>query len=67
VRQGTRWLPVIAGLALAFIAVSTVVQAIARHSWGPIDAGYWIPPVAVAACWPGSYRRCLPRRNRQAG
>jgi hypothetical protein len=66
-RLRTRWLPVIAGLALAFVAVSSVVQAVGQRSWGPIAEGLWIPAVVVAACWPGAYRRCLPRRDRQAG
>ena len=63
----TRRLEVIAGLALVFVAVSSVVQAVRQGSWGPIAEGLWIPAVIVAACWPGPYRRCLPRRHRQAG
>ena len=67
-RPWTRWLQVIAVLALVFVAVSSVVQAVRQGSWGPIDDGGWIPAVVVATCWPGTYRgRCLPRRNRQAG
>jgi hypothetical protein len=66
-RAWTRGLQVIAGLALVLVAVSSVVQAIRQGSWGPIAEGLWIPAVVVAACWPGTYRRCLPRRNRPAG
>ncbi len=65
--QRTRWLPVVAGLALAFIAVGSAVQAVVRHSWGPITDGILIPAVIVVACWPGASRRCLPRRGRPAG
>ena len=63
----TRRLEVIAGLVLVFVTVSSVVQAVRQGSWGPIAEGLWFPAVIVAACWPGRYRRCLPRRNRQAG
>jgi hypothetical protein len=62
-----RWLQVIARLALVFVVVSSIVQAVRQGSWGPIAEGLWIPAVVVATCWPGTYRRCLPRRNRQAG
>jgi hypothetical protein len=61
-----RWLYLIAGLAVAFVAVSSVVQAVLQGSWGPIISVGWIPAVVVAT-WPGTYRRCLPRRNGQAG
>ena len=61
-----RWLQVIAGFALAFVVVSSIVQAVRQGSWEPIAEGLWIPAVVVAA-WPGTYRRCLPRRNRRAG
>jgi hypothetical protein len=61
-----RWLYLIAGLAAAFVAVSSVVQAVRQGSWGPVISVGWLPAVVVAA-WPGTYRRCLPRRNRQAG
>jgi hypothetical protein len=62
----TRWGRVIMGLAVAFVAVSSVVQAIRQGSWGPIAEVSWLPAVIVAS-WPGTYRRCLPRRNQQAG
>ena len=61
-----RWLYLIAGLAVAFIAVSSVVQAIRQGSWGPVVSVGWLPAVVVAV-WPGTYRRCLPRRNGRAG
>jgi hypothetical protein len=62
----TRWLQVIAGLAAVFVAVSVAAQAIRQGSWEPIITVGWIPAVIVAA-WPGTYRRCLPRRHGQAG
>jgi hypothetical protein len=66
-RPWARGLQVIAALALAFVAVSSIWQAVRQESWGPIAEGLWIPAVVVATCWPSMYRRCLPRRNRQAG
>jgi hypothetical protein len=66
-RAWTRWLPLVAALALAFVAVSSVVLAVGQRSWGPVAEGLWIPAVVVAACWPGACRCCLPRRGRQAG
>jgi len=65
-KSWTRWLQAIAGLAAVFVAVSAVLQAIRQGSWEPIIAVGWIPAVIVAA-WPGTYRRCLPRRHSQAG
>jgi len=61
-----RWLYLIAGLAVTFVAVTSVVQAVRQGSWGPVISVGWLPAVVVAT-WPGTYRRCLPRRNRQAG
>jgi hypothetical protein len=61
-----RGLQVVAVLAMAFVAVSAAVQAIRQGSWGPIVEVGWLPAVIVAT-WPGTYRRCQPRRNRQAG
>ena len=46
--------------------VSVAVQAIRQGSWEPVITAGWIPAVIVAA-WPGTYRRCLPRRHGQAG
>jgi hypothetical protein len=61
-RPWKRGLYLIAGLAIAFVAVSSVVQAVRQGSWGPVVSVAWLPAVVVAA-WPGSYRRCLPRRR----
>jgi len=61
-----RWLYLIAGLAVAFVAVRSVVQAVRQGSWGPVISVGWVS-VEEEATWPGTYRRCLPRRNRQAG
>ena len=65
-RSWMRWLPLIAGLALAFVVVSAVVRAVGQGSWGPLEQVAWIPAV-VPACMPGVYRRCRPHRQRQAG
>ena len=61
-----RWLYLISGLAAVFVAVASAVQAIRQGSWGPVAAVAWLPAVVVAA-WPGSGRRCLPRRRHPAG
>jgi hypothetical protein len=61
-----RWLYLIAGLAAAFVVVASVTQAIRQDSWTPIVSVAWFPAV-VAATWPGSGRRCLPRRRTPAG
>jgi hypothetical protein len=63
--RGTRWLYLIAGLAAAFVAVSSIVQAARRGSWDPIVSVGWIPAVIVATL-PGGRRRCLPRRRSPA-
>jgi hypothetical protein len=60
----TRRLYLIAGLAAAFVTISSVALAIRHGSWGPIAAVGWLPGVVVAT-WPGTYRRCLPRRTGQ--
>ena len=65
-RPWTRGLYLIAGLAVAFVAVSSVVQAVRQGSWGPVISVGWLPAVVVAT-WPGSYRRCLPRRRNLMG
>ena len=62
----TRWLYLIAGLAALFVAVSSVVQAVRQGSWAPVVSVGWMPAVVVAA-WPGTRRRCLPRRPGSAG
>ena len=60
-----RWLYLIAGLAAAFVAVASAVQAIRQSSWTPIFSVAWLLAV-IAATWPGSDRRCLPRRRTPA-
>jgi hypothetical protein len=62
----TRWVRVIAGLAVAIVAVSATAQAVRQGSWGPIAEVGWLPAVIIAT-WPGTFGRCLPRRNRRAG
>ena len=64
-RSWTRWLYLIAGLVAVFVAVSSIVQAVGQGSWAPIISVGWIPAVVIAA-WPGTYRRCLPRRRSPA-
>ena len=66
-RTWTRWVYAIAVLAAVFVAVSTIVQAIREGSWAPIIAVGWLPAVIVAAAWPASRGRCLPRRRGSAG
>ena len=61
-----RWLPVVAGLAALFVAAAAIAQSIRQGSWAPILSVGWLPAVIVA-CWPGSCRRCLPRRRTPAG
>jgi hypothetical protein len=65
-RPWTRGLYLIAVIAVAFVAVSAVVQAVRQGSWGPVISVGWLPAVVVAT-WPGSYRRCLPRRRNLSG
>lgn len=65
-RSWKRWLYLIAGLAAVFVAVASVTQAIRQGSWAPVASVAWLPAVAAAA-WPGSRRRCLPRRRTPAG
>jgi len=57
---------VITGFAAAIVAVSSVVQAVRQGSWDPIIEVGWLPAVVVAT-WPGTRRRCLPRRRNPAG
>ena len=57
-----RWGYGLAALVVAFVAVSSIVQAIRLGSWTPVISVGWLPAVIVAV-WPGAYRRCLsPRR-----
>jgi hypothetical protein len=64
-RRGTRWLYLIAELAAAFVAISTIVQAARHGSWDPIVSVGWIPAVIVATL-PRGRGRCLPRRRSPA-
>lgn len=61
-----RWLYLISGLAVVFVAVASAVQAIRQGSWAPVASVAWLPAVIVA-CWPDSGRRCLSRRRKPAG
>lgn len=61
-RSRKRWWYLITGLAVAFVAVACVAQAIRQGSWTPVISVGWLPAVVVA-CWPGASRRCLPRRR----
>jgi len=65
-RPCIRWLYVVGGLAAAFVAVSSIVQAISEGSWGPIISVGWLPAVIVASR-PGSVRRCLRGRGGRLG
>ena len=65
-RPCTRWFYVVTGLVAAFIAGSSIVQAISEGSWGPIIAVGWLPAVIVAS-WPGVGRRCLRGRSGRLG
>jgi len=65
VKSWTRWLYLIAGVAAAFVAVSSIVLAVRRGSWTPIISVGWIPAVVVAT-WPGTYRCSLLRRAGRA-
>jgi hypothetical protein len=63
----TRWIHGITAIAVAVVAVSSIVAAIRQGSWGPILAVGWLPAVVVATWWPGSRGRCLPRRQGSSG
>jgi hypothetical protein len=60
-----RWPYLVAGLAAVFVVVVSIVQAVKQGSWAPVTSVAWLPAV-VAAAWPGSGRRCLPRRRTPA-
>jgi hypothetical protein len=65
-KSWTRWLLyLVSGLAAAFVAVSCVVQAVRQRSWDPVVSVGWIPAVIIAS-WPGTRRRCVPRRRNPA-
>ncbi len=61
-RSSKGWSYLIIGLAVAFVPVACVAQAIRQGSWTPVISMGWYPAVVVA-CWPGASRRCLPRRR----
>ena len=63
----TRLMYVITGVAMAVVAVSSIVQAIRLGSWEPIVVVGWLPAVVVAVWWPGTRGRCLPRRQGSSG
>ena len=65
-RSCARWFYVVTGLAVAFVAVAAIVQAIREGSWGPIISVGWLPAVIVAS-WPGVGRRCLRGRGGPVG
>ena len=65
-RPYKRWFYLIVGLVAAFIAVSSIVQAINEGSWGPIVSVAWLPAVIVASR-PGVGRRCLRGRGGRLG
>jgi hypothetical protein len=55
----------IAGLAAAFVAGSSIALAVRQGSWAPVISVGWIPAV-IAASAGSSYRRCLPGPSGQA-
>jgi hypothetical protein len=62
-----RWMYVISAVAVAFVAVSSVVAAVREGSWGPVVAVGWLPAVVVATWWPGTRCRCLRGRQGSPG
>ena len=66
-KQRPRWVSVIAAVAVAIVAVSSIVAAARQDSWGPVVSVGWLPAVVVATWWPGPRRRCLSRRRSQVG
>ena len=66
-RRWTSWLYLLAAVAATFVAVSSVVAAVRQGSWEPLIAMGWLPAVLVAAWWPGTRRRCAPRRQGSPG
>jgi cyanate permease len=62
-----RWVHALAGVAGAVAAVSSLVAAVRQGSWEPLIAVAWLPAVVVATWWPGTQRRCAPRRQGSPG
>jgi hypothetical protein len=63
-RPWIRWLYVIAGVAAAFVAVSSIVQAVRQGSWTPVVSVAWLPagssrsgPAPTAAACAGDAAR----------
>jgi hypothetical protein len=66
VRLWKRWLYLISGLAVVFVAAASAAQAVRQGSWAPVVSVGWLPAVIIAS-WPGAGRRCLQRRRAPAG
>jgi len=66
-RLWTRWMHVMTAVAVAVVAVSSIVTAVRQGSWGPVVSVGWLPAVVAATWWPGRRRRCLSRRRSQVG
>ncbi|HEY6278074.1 MAG TPA: hypothetical protein VIX86_17275 [Streptosporangiaceae bacterium] len=56
----------VSGLAVALVAVASIAQAVRQGSWAPIIEVGWLPAVIIAI-WPGTRRRCVPRRRNAGG
>jgi hypothetical protein len=61
-----RWVHVLAGAAVV-VVVSSLVAAVRQASREPLIAVAWLPAVVVATWWPGTRRRCAPRRQGSSG
>ena len=48
-RPCRKWSYVIAGLAVTFVAISSIVAAISEGSWSPMVSVGWLPAVVVAS------------------
>jgi len=55
----------IAGLAVTFVAVSSIVQAVRQGSWGPVISVAWLPAIVVAVA--SGRTRCQVRRDGRLG
>ena len=62
-----RGIQMVAAIAVAVVAVSSIVQAVRQGSWAPIISVGWLPAVVVATWWPRTRGRCRPRRQGTAG
>ena len=65
-RPCMRWFYVIAGLAVMFVGVSSIVAAVSEGSWSPIVSVGWLPAVIVASGY-GPCRRGLRGRRGPVG